>query len=120
MMAVSGEHSRQSLLRMIGDATGAEEQEVALLLRTSTVRYGRHVRLHANLLVAPAVVAAVLASAGLQYQAESRVALIWNSQPQWPYRPRRASELMGCLRVRSAAMSLRTQEVLRAREWGLA
>ena len=82
MMAGSGEHSRPSLLRMVGGATGVEEQEVALLLRTSTVRYGPHVRLRASLLVVAAAVAAVLASAGLRYLAESRVALIWNSQPR--------------------------------------
>lgn len=65
---------------MVGGATGVEEQEVALLLRTSTVRYGPHVRLRASLLVVAAAVAAVLASAGLRYLAESREALIWNSQ----------------------------------------
>lgn len=66
MMAGSGEHSRQSLLRMAGeDAAGAEEQEVALLLRTSVARYGLHARLYVTLLVVAAAVAVVLASAHL-------------------------------------------------------
>lgn len=120
-MAESGEHSRQSLLQMVDeDATGAEEQEVALLLRTSAVRYGRHARLYVTLLVVAAAVAVVLASTGRQYLAQNRAVLICDLQPRRLYRAQRAFQLMGCLRVRSAAMSLRTQEVLREREWGLA
>lgn len=121
MMARSGEHLRQSLPQMVDeDATGAEVQEVALLLRTSTVCYGRHVRLYVTLLVAAAAVAVVLASAELQYRAQNRAARVCDPQPRRLYRAQRAFQLMRCLRVRLAAMSLRTQEVLRAREWGLA
>jgi len=88
MMAGSGEHSRQSLLRMVDeDATEDEEQEVALLLRTSAVRYGRHARLYATPLVVAAAVAVVLASAGLQCLAQNDVALICNPQPRRLYRP---------------------------------
>jgi hypothetical protein len=77
MMGGSGEHSRQSLLQMVDeDATEDEEQEVALLLQTSAVRYGRHARLYATLLVAAAAVAVVLAPVGLQCLTQNGVALI--------------------------------------------
>ena len=71
-------------------ATGAEEQEVALLLRTSAVRYGRHARLYVTLLVVAAAVAVVLASAELQYLAQNRAALICDSQLRRLYRAQQA------------------------------
>lgn len=119
MMAGSGEHSRQSLLQMVDeDATGAEE--VVLLLRPSAVRYERHARLYATLLVVAAAVAVVLASAGQQYLVQNPAVLVCDPQPRRLYQAQRAFQLTDCLRVRSAAMSLQTQEVLREREWGLA
>ena len=79
MMAGSGEHLRQSLLWSVD-----EEQEVGLLLWTSAVRYGRHARLYATLLVAAVAVAGVPASAGLE---QNDGALICNPQPRQLYRP---------------------------------
>lgn len=115
-MAVgSGRCSRRSLLRLVrGNASEAEEQEAALLLRTLGQHFEQHAQLSGSPLVVAAAVAVGLPSVGL---AQNGAAPVCSPYPQWLYRERQVSQLKRYLHVRSAATSLQKREVLDARGW---